>query len=131
MAGKVRISWNHSEFEVYYPSLDNEIQIGDHYVRLLFDSSGLGAGAVKELRNPSNFFECLYRRFLRESRASLKALCLRAMALVHKHHAEDIQPFEDIAYLLQVIATTRHAAIRDRALLLLHELVKKLSLIHI
>ena len=124
LAGKARISWNHSEFEVYYPSLDNEIQIGDHYVRLLFDSSGLGAGAVQELRNPANFFECLYRRFLRESRASLKALCLRAMALVHLHHASHIQPFEDIAYLLQVLATTRHAAIRDRALLLLRELVK-------
>jgi len=125
LAGKNRISWNHSEFEVYYPSLDNEIHIGDHYVRLLFDSSGLGDGAVKELRNPENFFECLYRRFLRESRASLKALCLRAMALVHAHHEKDIRPFEDIAYLLQVVGTTRHAAIRDRALLLLHELVQK------
>jgi DnaJ homolog subfamily C member 13 len=125
LAGKSRISWNHSEFEVYYPSLDNEIHIGDHYVRLLFDSSGLGDGAVKELRNPENFFECLYRRFLRESRASLKALCLRAMALVHEHHEKNIRPFEDIAYLLQVVGTTRHAAIRDRALLLLHELVKK------
>ena len=47
------------------------------------------------------------------------------MALVHAHHGNEIRPFEDIAYLLQVIGTTRHAAIRDRALLLLHELVKK------
>ena len=47
LAGKSRISWNHSEFEVYYPSLDNEIHIGDHYVRLLFDSSGLGMVRLK------------------------------------------------------------------------------------
>ena len=58
---KSRISWNHSEFEVYYPSLDNEIHIGDHYVRLLFDSSGLGTGLWNY--ETGKFFECLYRRF--------------------------------------------------------------------
>lgn len=86
LAGSKRVCWNYSEFEVYYPSLDHEIRIGNHYVRLLFDSGGVGDGAVRQLRNPAHFFECLYRRFLRERKPSLQALCLRAMALVHDHH---------------------------------------------
>jgi hypothetical protein len=125
LAGSKRVAWNHSEFEVYYPSLDNEIRIGNHYVRLLFDSGGRGSVAVKQLRNPSHFFECLYRRFLRERKPSLQALCLRAMALVHDHHNMKIPGFEDIAHILRVLATTRHCAIRDRTLLLLRSLVLK------
>jgi hypothetical protein len=125
LAGSNRVCWNYSEFEVYYPSLDNEIRIGNHYVRLLFDSGGVGDGAVRQLRNPAHFFECLYRRFLREKKPSLQALCLRAMALVHDHHNLKIPPFEDIAHILRVLATTRHVAIRDRTLLLLRSLVKK------
>ena len=46
------------------------------------------------------------------------------MALVHAHHGNEIRPFEDIAYLLQVINYTARSD-SDRALLLLHELVKK------
>ncbi len=125
LAGSNRVAWNHSEFEVYYPSLDGEIRIGNHYVRLLFDSGGVGDVAVRQLRDPAHFFECLYRRFLRERRASLAALCLRAMALVHDHHEVKIPPFEDIAHILRVLSTTRHVAIRDRTLLLLRSLVKK------
>lgn len=125
LAGSKRVAWNHSEFEVYYPSLDGEIRIGNHYVRLLFDSGGVGDVAVSKLRDPAHFFECLYRRFLRERRASLQALCLRAMSLVHDHHEVKIPPFEDIAHILRVLSTTRHVAIRDRTLLLLRSLVKK------
>ena len=110
LAGRQRISWNHREFEVFYPSLDGEICIGSHYVRLLFDSGGVGDGAVRQLRDPRRFFECLYRRFLREPRNSLKALCLRAMALVHDFHEKNIPAFEDIAYLVRILATTDHAA---------------------
>ena len=56
LAGSKRVAWNHHEFEVYYPSLDGEIRIGNHYVRLLFDSGGVGDGAVRQLRNPAHFF---------------------------------------------------------------------------
>ncbi|GMT29413.1 hypothetical protein PFISCL1PPCAC_20710, partial [Pristionchus fissidentatus] len=31
----VLISWNHTEFQIVYPSLDSEIRIGDYYLRLL------------------------------------------------------------------------------------------------
>ena len=67
----------------------------------------------------------MYRRFLRERKPSLQALCLRAMALVHDHHHMKIPAFEDIAHILRVLATTRHVAIRDRTLLLLRSLIKK------
>lgn len=31
------ISWNHTEFEVHYNSLAEEIKIGDYYLRLLLE----------------------------------------------------------------------------------------------
>jgi DnaJ family protein C protein 13 len=36
-ATNLTMSWNHKEFEVTYPSLSEEIKIGDYYLRLLLE----------------------------------------------------------------------------------------------
>jgi DNAJ protein RME-8 N-terminal len=36
-AANLTISWNYREFEVTYPSLADEIKIGDYYLRLLLE----------------------------------------------------------------------------------------------
>ena len=115
------VSWNHLEFEVDYPSLNREVRIGDHYVRLLLDS---GAASVQQLREPSRFFELLYRRFLWEPDKALQALCLRAMTSVYEVHQHDIGLFEDTPHVALLLARTRHLAIRDRLLLLLQALAR-------
>jgi len=33
------IAWNHDEFEVHYPSLQDEVCIDGYYLRLLLDGS--------------------------------------------------------------------------------------------
>lgn len=33
------ISWNHSEFEIHYSSLQNEVCIDGYYLRLLLESN--------------------------------------------------------------------------------------------
>lgn len=40
LSGNAEISWNHVEFEVRYESLQDEIKIGDYYLRLLLDEGG-------------------------------------------------------------------------------------------
>ena len=34
------IAWNHTEFEVTYSSLNDEIKIGDYYLRILLELDG-------------------------------------------------------------------------------------------
>lgn len=41
LAGSRHIAWNYNEFEIVYHSLDNELKIGRHYPRLLFDNDHL------------------------------------------------------------------------------------------
>ena len=51
-----------------YPSLDNELRIGDHYLRLLFEKEGDSAADMLhalDLRDPQGFFNSLYMRMLR------------------------------------------------------------------
>lgn len=37
LAGGQLISWNHQEFTATYPSLSDEIKIGDYFLRLLLE----------------------------------------------------------------------------------------------
>ncbi|KHJ80981.1 hypothetical protein OESDEN_19338 [Oesophagostomum dentatum] len=38
-ASDVPISWNHTEFMIRYPSLQDEVKIGDYYLRLLLQEA--------------------------------------------------------------------------------------------
>lgn len=37
LAGSTLIAWNHQEFEVQYQCLQDEVRIGDYYLRLLLE----------------------------------------------------------------------------------------------
>lgn len=37
VAGNTLTSWNHSELEVQYQCLQNEVKIGDYYLRILLE----------------------------------------------------------------------------------------------
>lgn len=67
------ISWNHVEFEVRYESLQEEIKIGDYYLRLLLEEGG----TTTRFDKPLDFFNDLYHRFLLSPKASMKAMCLQ------------------------------------------------------
>lgn len=57
------IAWNHQQFAVEYPSLDNEVKVGSVYMRLWLQA---GDGFIKSWEDPSRLFELLFRRFLCE-----------------------------------------------------------------
>lgn len=48
LAGNNFVAWNYEEFEVQYPSLANEIKIGDYYIRLLLERDDWPQSLVKD-----------------------------------------------------------------------------------
>lgn len=114
-------AWNHAEFSVVYPSLAQELRVGELYLRIFLDS---GDSSVKGLRHPVQFFDALYRRALRESAPNLKSLCLRGMARTYALHWQVIGAFEDTDYIVWMLATSMNAGVRDHLLLLLQALAR-------
>lgn len=47
--GKAEISWNHTEFEVHYECLSEEVRVGDYYLRLLLEE---GTATSTRFDNP-------------------------------------------------------------------------------
>jgi DNAJ protein RME-8 N-terminal len=57
------IAWNHQQFAVAYPSLENEVRVGDIYMRLWLQA---GDSFIRSWDDPVRLFELLFRRFLCE-----------------------------------------------------------------
>ena len=76
-SGSESIAWNHTEFEVTYPSLMEEVRVGDYYLRVLLQKKQLAISALPiDIKDPVEFFHELYRRFLTAPKASLRYLFL-------------------------------------------------------
>ena len=119
------ISWNHLEFEVRYQSLEKEICVAKHYLRLLTDAEN--QSTVQELRDPKRFFLQLYHRALRErcgGNLDLSTLCLRCMALVYKAHGTLIGVFDDTPYIVRLLIVARDRPTQAYLLWLLEALVE-------
>jgi DNAJ protein RME-8 N-terminal len=68
------IAWNHQQFDVKYLSLDNEVKVGDVYMRLWLQA---GDGFIRSWDEPVRLFEHLFRRFLCElDRNTVVSFCL-------------------------------------------------------
>ena len=61
--GTDAIAWNHQQFRIDYPSLDNEVKVGNVYMRLWLQA---GDGFIRSWDEPIRLFEHLFRRFLCE-----------------------------------------------------------------
>lgn len=107
LSGKCVISWNFNEFEVSYPSLTEEIKIGDYFLRLLLEEDQAGGTSETDAESPINksgeFFNDLYHRFLLTPKIEMKCLCLRAMTIVYGRHYEEIGSFHDTKYILAML----------------------------
>ena len=59
--GACNVAWNHQQFSVEYPSLREEIKIGNVYMRLWIQT---GDSFIKQWEEPERLFELLFRRLL-------------------------------------------------------------------
>ncbi|CAL4077534.1 unnamed protein product, partial [Meganyctiphanes norvegica] len=121
--GALVVAWNHSEFEVSYPSLKDEIKIGDYYLRVLLEQEKALSPEDSPIRKSYEFFNDLYHRFLLTPKIAMKCLCLQAMALVYGLHHADIGQFNDTKYIVTMLSRTSDKLERDRLLIFLNQLI--------
>ncbi|CEF67733.1 DnaJ homolog subfamily C member 13 [Strongyloides ratti] len=115
----VPVSWNHTEFYVRYLSLQDEIKIGDYYLRILLnedDETGT------EINNPLFFFNNVYHRFLLSQKTDLRCYCLKAMAITYGRHHEKIGFFPDSKFIVEMLQNAKTLQERDHLVLLLSKL---------
>lgn len=74
LTGVESIAWNHMEFEVSYPSLVDEVRVGDYYLRVLLQHNQPTGCLAIDVKNPVEFFDELYRRFLTAPKPSLRSV---------------------------------------------------------
>ncbi|GBP27281.1 DnaJ homolog subfamily C member 13 [Eumeta japonica] len=120
VAGNVLTSWNHAELEVHYQCLQNEVKIGDYYLRLLLEQKD---SEDSPIRRSYEFFNDLYHRFLSTPKVEMKCMCLQAMSIVYGRYYEDIGPFADTKYIVQMLDRTCDRMERDRLIQFLAKLI--------
>ena len=127
LCGNQPISWNHNEFEVHYISLNEEIKIGFYYLRLLLEEdSASGQSSLTDklfIKNPSEFFNDLYHRFLLTTKSQMKSSCLQAMSIVYSAYYEDIGVFNDTKFIVSMLERTSDKSERDRLLIFISKLI--------
>ena len=114
-------AWNHAEFEVRFPSLDDEVKVGDYFLRLLLDMDGKDDGL--QIHQSAAFFSQLYHRFLLSTDAVMKSQCLQAMAIVYERCWAEIGVFEDTSYIIQLLRQTIDKRERDRLVIFISKLM--------
>lgn len=120
VAGTTLTSWNHAELEVHYQCLQNEVKIGDYYLRILLEQRDNDDSPI---RKSYEFFNDLYHRFLSTPKIEMKCMCLQAMSIVYGRYYEDIGPFADTKYIVQMLDRTCDRMERDRLVQFLSKLI--------
>ena len=116
------ISWNHLEFEVPYNCLQEEIRIGDYYLRILLECGSVSYDQI-EISRPIEFFNDLYHRFLLTTKLNMKCMCLQAMTIVYTKCYETIGQFNDTKYIVAMLDKCADKMERDRLLLFIEALI--------
>lgn len=112
------VSWNYQEFECQYPSLNDELKVGIHYPRLLFESKD------PVIARPKEFFNDMYHRFLLVQDFTMKMRCLHGMGLLYQYYPEEIGQFNDIEFLIKMLEKADHPLYRDRMLFFFSQMLR-------
>eukprot|EP00890_Picochlorum_soloecismus_P001518 jgi/Picsp_1/2367/NSC_05830-R1_dnaj homolog subfamily c member 13 len=129
-------SWNSGDFQVLYPSLLSQMEVGGMYIKLMAESQD--SEPVENIQNPREFFMAAYLAFLKDANTSFQSksndmyggtvfqrqsLCLKAMAMVYERFASSIGPFLEIEHILQVFDGTSSKTLRYFSLELIKSLI--------
>ena len=125
----IAISWNHSNFEMVYPSLMAEPMIGNLYLNKLLEKRESGEtekrvekrllAEVGRDGNPERFVNWAFERFLLSHDDDTKALCLKIMTIVYKKHHMRLPVFRAMRDVVQMIDHTFSRRVRDSLLMLI------------
>lgn len=120
LAGGALVAWNHTEFQLTYQCLADEVKIGDYYLRVLLERADSDESSI---RRTYEFFNDLYHRFLLTPKSEMKCMCLQAMSIVYGRYYEDIGPFSDTKYIVAILDRCTDKLERDRLLHFLSKLI--------
>lgn len=120
LAGNTSIAWNHSEFEIQYHCLSDEVCIDGYYLRLLLEKNTAPESLVKISHN---FFNNLYHRFILAGKTEMKCMCLQAMSIVYERYHSDIGPFSDTKFIVTMLERCLDKKERDRLLVFIEKLI--------
>jgi DnaJ family protein C protein 13 len=113
--GDFSVAWNYQQFSVSYPSLTNEVKVGNIYMRLWLEA---GDGFIRSWEDPASLFELLFRRFLcvvdRDHKVTIK--CIRCMQRLYAIHWKAIGPISDLMILVHSMASTKSVETQHRLL---------------
>ncbi|ESO09053.1 hypothetical protein HELRODRAFT_156562 [Helobdella robusta] len=121
LSGGGVVSWNHLECEVQYPSLAEEIKIGNYYLRILLEEDEKEESS--NITQSYEFFNDLYHRFLLSSKIQMKAVCLQAMSIVYGRCHQDIGPFNDTKFIVTMLERSVDRLERDRLIMFINKLL--------
>ena len=124
--GRDKIAWNHHQFKVAYPSLGDQIQVGDYYLRPFIQA---GDGFIKSVEDPAGLFELLFRRLLGElgRDAVVTNICVCCLERLYAIHWEKIGVFPDLMILIHCMSSTNSPSTRHRLLSLVGTLLGVVS----
>ena len=69
------------------------------------------------VRNPHEFFYDLYHRFLLATNNNLRSMALQAMAIVYGAYPHKIGQFNDMRFMVKMLAAAQTRTERDRYLI--------------
>ena len=119
--GEPKPLWNHEEFFIEYKSLKDEIVIDGFYISKMVDQDS----KVKlSIEKPSELFQAMYTRMLREVDFANKILCVKAMTVLYDAYINQIGSFYETRQILELIDTTDHRTYRDHLIVLFNSLLK-------
>ncbi|GMI07357.1 hypothetical protein TrLO_g7538 [Triparma laevis f. longispina] len=116
--GGGRVAWNHQQYSVAYPSLRDEVRVGNVYMRLWLEA---GDGFIKSWDEPVRLFELLFRRLLcdMDRDTNITNMCIRCLERLYAWHINTIGNFEDVMILVRSMALTTSVETQHRFLSLL------------
>uniref|UniRef100_A0A915KDM6 Uncharacterized protein n=1 Tax=Romanomermis culicivorax TaxID=13658 RepID=A0A915KDM6_ROMCU len=104
---KILIGFPRINLQVNYPSLINEIKVGDYYLRLLLEEDKSGVNPIP-LSDSKNFFLQIYHHFLLTNIIEMKCLCLKALTLVYIRCWQEIGYFADVKCIMMMLEQVKN-----------------------
>ena len=79
--------------------------------------AGVAGVTTTTVRNPHEFIYDLYHRFLLATNTNMRSMSLQAMAIVYGAYAHKIGQFNDMRFMVKMLASAQTRLERDRYLL--------------
>eukprot|EP01117_Protostelium_nocturnum_P019702 TRINITY_DN85_c1_g1_i4.p1 TRINITY_DN85_c1_g1~~TRINITY_DN85_c1_g1_i4.p1 ORF type:complete len:1527 (+),score=690.08 TRINITY_DN85_c1_g1_i4:91-4671(+) len=115
-----KYAWNYQEFSVPYNCLATEMKVGPYYINLIVQNL---PDVRITIRNPLDFTQRLFYRFLIETVTEHKVICLKALTWLYSLYHRPIGTVNFIENMLFILQSKPNREIVGNLLLFLREAI--------